>query len=100
MGNKRNRKSRLVTLSPEREKNISQIETPNTGNEILTKSNGNVQEGLGDNSLENQLAEPIQTTNEIQVWLQVLEQKRNVRITKKREEMNNKLETILREYRT
>ena len=101
MGNKRNRRSRrLETPSPEREVNNTQLETPNTGNETLTNLNENVQGNLGDNVPENQLAEPSQTSNEIQVWTQILEQKSNDRITKMREEMDNKLESILKEIRS
>ena len=71
MGYKRNRRSRrLETPSPEREVNITQLETPYTGNETLTNLNVNVQGHLGDNNSENQIAEPSQTSNEIQVWTQ------------------------------
>ena len=49
-----------------------------------------VQGNLGDNNSENQLAEPSQTSNEIQVWTHILEQKSKDRITIMREEMNNK----------
>ena len=68
MGNKRNRKSRrLATPSPDRELSVTQVETPNPGNETLTKSNVNVQEGLGENSSLNQLTEPGLLSSEIQV---------------------------------
>ena len=101
MGNKRNRRSRkLETPSPEREVNNTQLESPNAGNETSTNINVNVQENLGDNTSENQLAEPSQTSNEIQVWTQILEQKSNDRKTKMGEEMDNKLETILKEIRS
>ena len=101
MGNKGDRRSRRVeTPSPERGVNNTELETPNTGNETLTNLNVNIQEGLGDNISENQLAEPSQTSNEIQVWTQLLEQKSNDRITKMREEIDNKLETILKEIRS
>ena len=60
----------------------------------------NVQGDLGDNNSENHLVEPSQTSNEIQVWTQILEQKSNDRISKMREEMDNKLETILKEIRS
>ena len=100
MGNKRNRRSRrLETPSPEKV-NHTQFETPNTGNETLTNLNENVQGYLGDNVSENQLAEPSQTSNEIQVWTQSLEQKSNDRITKMREEIDDKLESILKEIRS
>ena len=95
MGNKRNRRSRrLETPSSEKEGNNTQLETPNTGNETLTYLNGNVQGNLGDNNSKNQLADPSQISNEIQVWTQILEQKSNDRMTKMREEMDNKLESI------
>ena len=98
MGNKRSRRSRsLETPSPESEVNNSQLETPNPGNESLTSLSLNVQGDLGDKNSENQLAEPSQTSNEIRVWTQILEQKSNDSITKMSEEMDNKLETILKE---
>ena len=60
MGNKRNRRSRrLETPSPARNINNTHVETPNSGNEIFTNSNNNVQVGLGDGSSDNQLTEPI-----------------------------------------
>ena len=50
----------------------------------------NIQEDLGDNTSENQLAEPSQTSNRIQIRTHILEQKSNDRITKMREEMDKK----------
>ena len=59
MGNKRNRRSRrLETPSPDREAEVTQIETPKTGDETLVDLNNVVQENLGGNSSENQLTEP------------------------------------------
>ena len=73
MGKKRNRRSRrLEKLSPEREVNNTQLEMPNTGNGTLANLNVNVKGDLGDNNSENQLAEPSQTSNEIQVLTQIL----------------------------
>ena len=101
MGMKRNRRSRrLETPSPDREVNNTQLETPNTGNETLTNLNMNVQGDLCDNISENQLVEPSQSSNKIQVWTQTLEQKSNDRITKMREEMDDKLGTILKDIRS
>ena len=98
MGNKRSRRSRrLATPSPDRELGETQVETPNPGNMTLTNSNVNVQEGLGENNSEDQLIEPSVVSNEIQVWTQIMEQKNNDRIEKMREEVENKLETILKE---
>ena len=59
-------------------------------------SNVIVQESLGENSLGNQLTEPSQASNEIQVWTKIMEQKNNDIIAK----MDNKQETILKEIRT
>ena len=101
IGIKRNRRSeRLETPSSEREVNNTQSETPNTGNVTLTRLNMNVQGDLGDKISENQLAERSQSSNEIQVWTQTLEQKSNDRITKMREEKDDKLETILKAIRS
>ena len=101
MGNKRNRRSRrLETPSPEREVEVTQVETPITGNETLTNSNTVVQRKLGENNPEDQLIEPSVVSNEIQAWTQIMEQKNNDRIEKMREEMENKLETILKEIKS
>ena len=101
MGNKRNRRSRrLATPSPDRELNETQVATPNPGNETLTNSNVNVQEGLGENSSLNQLTEPSLLNSEIQAWTQIMEQKNDSKIEKMREEMDSKLESILREVRS
>ena len=101
MGNRRNRRSRrLETPSPDREVEVTQVGTPNIGNETSTNVNTVVQGGLGENILENQFTEPSQISNEIQVWTQIMEQKNNNRIEKMREEMENKLETILKEIKS
>ena len=101
MGNKRNRRSRrLETPSPERSMERAQDETPSTGNITLTNNNVVVQENLGENRLGEQLVEPSQISNEIQAWTEIFEQKNNDRIEKMREEMDNKLEAILREIKT
>ena len=49
---------------------------------------------------ENQLTEPSLISNEVQIWTQFFEQKIMTGSRKKREEMDNKLETILMEIRT
>ena len=101
MGNRRNRRSRrLETPSPERSMERAQDETPNTGNITLTNNNVVVQENLGENRFGEQLVEPSQISNEIQAWTEIFEQKNNDRIEKMREEMDNKLEAILREIKT
>ena len=101
MGNRPNRRSRrLETPLPDREVEVTQVGTPITGNETLTKVNTVVQGDLGENNLEKQFTEPSQISNEIQVWTQIMEQRTNDRIEKMREEMENKLETILKEIKS
>ena len=101
MGNRRTRRSRrLQTPSPDKEVEITQAGTPITGIETLTNVKTVVQGSLGENNLENQFTEPSQISNEIQVWAQIMEQKNIDRIEKMREEMENKLETILKEIKT
>ena len=46
------------------------------------------------------MIEPSQISNEIQAWTEIFERKNNDRIEKMRKEMDNKFETILREFRT
>ena len=76
MGNKRNRRSRrLETPSPEREIERTQTETPLPGNVTLTNNDTVIQSNLGENNSENNLVEPSQISNEIQVWTQIMEQK-------------------------
>ena len=61
MGNRRNRRSRrLETPSPDREVEVTQIGTPNTGNETLTNVNTVIQGDLSENNLKNQFTEPSQ----------------------------------------
>ena len=100
MGNKRSRRSRrLATPSTERETSETRIDSSETGNITLTNSNLNVQENLGEPNLENQLREPSQISDEIQVWTQIVEQKNTERIERIREEMDSKLEAILKEIK-
>ena len=101
MGNKRNRRSRrLETPSPEREEKRTRVDSPETGNMTLTNSNLNVDENLGGPNLGIQLVEPSQASSEIQAWTEIFEQKNNDRIEKLREEMENKLDTILKEIKS
>ena len=100
MGNKRSRRSRrLATPSPEREVSETRVDSSETGNITLTNSNLNVQENLSEPNLENQLREPSQISDEIQVWTQIVERKNTERIEKMREEMDSKLEAILKEIK-
>ena len=100
MGNKRNRRSRiLATPSPDREVRETRIDSSESGNITLTNSNLNVQESLGEPNLENQLREPSQISDEIQVWTQIVERKNTERIEKMREKMDNKLEALLKEIK-
>ena len=100
MGNKRNRRSRrLATPSPDREVSETRVDSPETGLLTLTSSNLNVQENLGEPNLENQLREPSQISDEIQVWTQIVERKNTERMEKLREEMDSKLEAFLEEIK-
>ena len=101
MGNKRSRRSRrLETPSPERELNETQVETSTQGNITLTNAESNTHGNLDNDELRNQLIEPSQLSNEIQAWTENFEQKNNDRITKMREEMENKLDAILKEIKS
>ena len=101
MRNRRNpRFRRHETPPPDREVERTQVKTPNTGNETLTNFDTVVQESLGENNSGVQLVEASQISNEIQAWTQIFEQENNDRIDKMQEEMENKLETILREIKS
>ena len=67
----------------------------------MTKSNANGQGNLGGSYSENLTKQnlPNQISNEIHVWTQIMEQKKTERITKMREEIDNKFETILKEIK-
>ena len=100
VGNKRNRRSRrLATPSPDREFKETRIDSSESGKITLTNSNANVQESLGEHNLENQLREPSQISDEIQVWTQIVERKKTERIERMREEMDIKLEAILKDVK-
>ena len=100
MGNKRNRRSRrFATPSPDREVRETRIDSSESDIITLTNSNPDVQERLGEPNLENQLKESSQISDEIQVWTQIVERKNTERIEKMREEMDNKLEAILKEIK-
>ena len=77
----------------------TRVDSSETGNITLTNSNLNVQENLSEPNLENQLREPSQISDEIQVWTQIVERKNTERMEKMREEMDNKLEAILKEIK-
>ena len=100
MGNKRNRRSRRFgTPSPERSLTEVQVETSPQGNDTLVNADSNIQD-LDNFELRSQLIEPSQLSNEIQAWTENFEQKNNDRITKMREEMENKLDAILKEIKS
>ena len=99
MGNKRNRRSRRKTPSPDRDLGEAQVETSMQSNETLTNVSTVIQEPFGGNESSFNLIEPSQISNEIQVWTENFEQKKNDRIMKMRE-MENKFDAILKEIRT
>ena len=67
----------------------TRVDSSETGNITLTNSNLNVQENLSEPNLENQLREPSQISDEIQVWTQIVERKKTERIERMREEMDS-----------
>ena len=77
----------------------TRVDSSETGNITLTNSNLDVQENLSEPNLENQLREPSQISDEIQVWTQIVERKNTERMEEMREEMDNKLEAILKEIK-
>ena len=101
MGNKRSRRSRrLATPSPEREEDRTRTDFSETGNITLTNSNLNVDGDLGEPNPGNQLVEPSQASSEMQAWTEIIDQRNNDRIEKMREEMENKLDAILKEIKS
>ena len=98
MGNKRNKRSRR--LAPPTPDSETHVETLNPGNVTLTNSNVSVQEGLGENSSINQVTDPRLLDCEIQVWTQIMEQKNYNKIKKMREQVDSKLEAILKEVKS
>ena len=77
-----------------------QVETPNQGSVTLTNVNVDGQKSSGESYLRFQLTDSSQMSNEIQAWTQIFEQRNKDRITKMKEEMQNKLGVILREMKT
>ena len=101
MGNRRNRRSkRLETLSPEREESSIRDESSETGNITLINATLNVENNLGESSKGNRLEDPSQISDEIQAWTEIFEQRNTDRILKMREEMENKLNAILKEVKS
>ena len=101
MGNKRNRRSRrLGTPSSERSLSEVQVDTSPQGNDTLVNVDSNIQGKLDNFELRSQLIEPSQLGSEIQAWTENFEQKNNDRITKMREEIENKLDAILKEIKS
>ena len=66
----------------------------------MNNSNLNVQESLGEPNLENQLKEPSQISDEIQVWTQIIERKNTERIEKMIKEMDNVAGLPVRDVRS
>ena len=77
MRTKRNRRPRRPeTPSPESEVERTQVETPKTGNTILTNVISESQRNIGQSNAQSQLNEPNLISNEIQVCRQILEEKK------------------------
>ena len=89
----------MRTLSPDGNLSETQLETSTQGNDTLTNIGSNTQGTSSNDEIRTQLIEPSQISNEIQAWTNNFEQKNNDRIMKMREEMENKLEAILKEIK-
>ena len=101
MRNKRNRRSRRSEKpSPDRGLGEIQVKTPNQGIDSLTFVIFDVQGTSGVDNLRTQLIEPSRVSDEIQAWTENFEQKIRERIMKMREEMENKLDAILKEIKS
>ena len=90
----------MRTLSPDGDLDETQLGTSTQGNDTLIKIESNPQKTSNNNDIRTQLIEPSQISNEIQAWTENFEQKNNDRIIKMREEMENKLDAILREIKS
>ena len=100
MGNKRNRRSRILeTPSSGRDLSEAQVETPNKDNKTLINVNTVVQESLSGDETRPQLVESNQISNDIQAWTENVKQKNNDKIIKMRE-IEIKFDAILKEIRT
>ena len=86
----------MKTLSPDGNLSETQLETSTQGNDTRTNIGSNTQGTSNNDEIRTQLIEPSQISNEIQAWTYNFEQKINDRIMKMREEMENKLEAILK----
>ena len=99
MGNKRNRRSRRVeSQSSARDENTSETSFTQ-GNATLVGVSENVNNVL-DRNLGNELTEPSQISNEIEVISQRLTEQNNDKMSQIEEQLNNKFEEILKEIRT
>ena len=78
----------------------TQLETFTQGNGTLTNIGSNTQGTSNNDEIRTQLIEPSQISNEIQAWTNIFEQKNKDRIMKMREEMENKLDAILKEIKS
>ena len=99
MGNKRNRRSRRVeSQSSDRDENISETSFTQ-GNATLVDVFENVK-NVFDRNLGSELTEPSQISNEIEAKTQRLSEQNYHKMTQIEQQLNSKLEEILKEIRT
>ena len=99
MGNKRNRRSRRgQSPSLERELSTSEIET-SQGNETVIEILSNFENVSSVRDEEIALDSGTQNENEMQIWTQRISDKTNKEVANLREEMDEKLEKILKEMK-
>ena len=94
MGNRRNRRTRRTeSRSPDRDVNTSETSFTR-GNATLTNVSENVN-NVFDRNLGNEITEPSQISNEIEMISQRLAEQNNSKMTQIEEQLNNKFEEIL-----
>ena len=99
MGNRKNRRSRLIqSPSLEKELSASEIET-SQGNETVIETLSNFENVSSVRDEEVTLDSGTQNENEMQIWTQRITDKTNKEVTNLRKEMDEKLEKILKEMK-
>ena len=98
MGNRRNRRLRIVeSQPPDGEKNFS-VTSIVQGDAILTNDSENA-DNVFDRNLGRDLTAPSQVSNEIEVITQRLAEQNNTKVTQIEEQLNSKFAKILKEFR-
>ena len=99
MGSKRNRRTRRnVSLSPERDENMSETSLLQ-GNATLTNVSENVN-NVFDRNLGSELTEPSQISKKIEIITQRLSEQNSNKMTQIEHQLNSNFEEVLKEIRT